>query len=297
MKFITTSLSFLIILICSVIYAEGKLSRQDYVKTYKGFAIESMRTHKIPASITLAQGILESGSGNSTLAKTSNNHFGIKCGGRWNGAKTYHDDDAKNECFRSYKSVLDSYNDHSEFLTVNSRYSALFLLDIKDYKGWAKGLSKAGYATNPNYANLLITIIEDLKLFTYDEVINMKPIHAYVGAKQKVLFINEIRVIHASKGSTYYQIAKRYGLTLRQIHKYNNTKFYNKESLLKEGDIVYLEPKRLRSKKSKFIELSKNKSLIEISNEEGVRLKKLMRKNGISSPNEQLRKGEKVFLR
>ena len=298
MKLIATHISILFIAISSGLHAEDVLSRQGYVETYKDYAIESMNTHQIPASITLAQGILESGSGNSDLAKSSNNHFGIKCGSQWNGRKTYHDDDQKNECFRSYKNVLDSYNDHSAFLTRNKRYSALFLLEITDYKGWAKGLSKAGYATNPKYANLLITIIEDLKLYTYDRIIPNQPIAAYINTKQQnVLFINEIRVIHAAKGETYYQIAKAFGLTLRQIHKYNNTKFHRKESLLKEGDIVYLEPKRLRSKETKFIELSKAKSLIEISKEEGVRLKTLMRKNRISSPNEQLRKGEKVFLR
>ena len=115
--------------------------------------------------------------------------------------------------------------------------------------------------------------------------------------RKNVLFINQIRVIYASKGETYYQIAKQFGLTLRQIHKYNNTKFHSKEALLQEGDVVYLEPKRLRSKKNKFIELSEDKNLLEVSKEEGVRLKILMRKNHISSPNEQLRKGEKVFLR
>ena len=298
MKHIAIHISILTFAISSAVHGEGTLSKQDYVKTYKDYAIESMNTHQIPASITLAQGILESGSGNSTLAKSSNNHFGIKCGSQWNGRKTYHDDDEKNECFRSYRSVLDSYNDHSTFLTRNKRYSTLFLLEITDYKGWARGLSKAGYATNPKYATLLIQIIEDLELYTYDRIMPHQPIFAQVRTNQQnVLFINQIRVINASRGETYYQIAKQFGLTLRQIHKYNNTKFYRKEALLQEGDVVYLEPKRLRSKKNKFIELSTPKSLIEVSKEEGVRLKTLMRKNRISSPNEQLRKGEKVFLR
>ena len=298
MKLIAIHISILIFSINSALHAEATLSRQDYVRTYKNYAIESMTTHQIPASITLAQGILESGSGNSSLAKSSNNHFGIKCGSQWNGGKTYHDDDEKNECFRSYRSVLDSYNDHSVFLTTNKRYSALFLLDITDYKGWAIGLSKAGYATNPKYANLLIKIIEDLELYNYDRVMPDQPVLTLVKINRKnVLFINQIRVIYASKGETYYQIAKQFGLTLRQIHKYNNTKFHRKEALLQEGDVVYLEPKRLRSKKNKFIELSGDKNLLEVSKEEGVRLKTLMRKNHISSPNEQLRKGEKVFLR
>ena len=119
-------------------------NRADYVKLYSKYAVQNMRMYKIPASITLAQGILESGSGNSELARKSNNHFGIKCGSRWTGGKTYYDDDAKGECFRTYESVLESYYDHSKFLTENRRYSDLFLLQINDYKSWARGLSKAG---------------------------------------------------------------------------------------------------------------------------------------------------------
>ena len=273
-------------------------NRMEYVENYSSYAIQNMRMYKVPASITLAQGILESGSGKSELARKSNNHFGIKCGSHWSGRKTYHDDDAKNECFRAYKSVLDSYNDHSKFLTSNNRYSNLFTLQIDDYRSWAKGLSKAGYATNPNYASRLISIIEDLKLYSFDEGIkHPRPMKEYASSQgHKVHSLNDLNIVKAKNGDTYYKLAKRFGLTLRQIHKYNNTKQYNQE-LLKTDDIVYLEPKRFRSKKNKFIVLSKNSSPIEISQLQGIRLNSLMRKNHYSSPDEQLRKGEKVFLR
>lgn len=273
-------------------------NRMEYVENYSSYAIQNMRMYRIPASITLAQGILESGSGKSELARKSNNHFGIKCGSHWSGGKTYHDDDAKNECFRAYKSVLDSYNDHSKFLTSNNRYSNLFTLQIDDYRSWAKGLSKAGYATNPNYASRLISIIEDLKLYSFDEGIkHPRPMQEYASSQgHKVHSLNDLNIVKAKNGDTYYKLAKRFGLTLRQIHKYNNTKQYNQE-LLKTDDIVYLEPKRFRSKKNKFIVLSKNSSPIEISQVQGIRLNSLMRKNHYSSPDEQLRKGEKVFLR
>jgi len=273
-------------------------NRMEYVENYSSYAIQNMRMYRIPASITLAQGILESGSGKSELARKSNNHFGIKCGSHWSGGKTYHDDDAKNECFRAYKSVLDSYNDHSKFLTSNNRYSNLFTLQIDDYRSWAKGLSKAGYATNPNYASRLISIIEDLKLYSFDEGIkHPRPMKEYASSQgHKVHSLNDLNIVKAKNGDTYYKLAKRFGLTLRQIHKYNNTKQYNQE-LLKTDDIVYLEPKRFRSKKNKFIVLSKNSCPIEISQLQGIRLNSLMRKNHFSSPDEQLRKGEKVFLR
>ena len=140
----------------------------EYINKYSDLAVEQMKLHKIPASITLAQGLLESGAGYSQLARKSNNHFGIKCGGSWRGRSVRHDDDARNECFRAYSNPRDSYEDHSEFLRRGARYAFLFKLDITDYKGWARGLKKAGYATDPSYANRLITIIEDYDLYKYD---------------------------------------------------------------------------------------------------------------------------------
>ena len=161
-----------ILSLTTLVFSETKQTTIQYVEQWKSVAIEQMKTHKIPASITLAQGILESANGNSRLAKIANNHFGIKCHKVWRGATFIQDDDTRNECFRSYNSAKESYNDHSLFLTTRGRYSGLFLLRLTDYKRWAKGLKSAGYATNPKYAYLLIDIIERYHLNQYDNVNN-----------------------------------------------------------------------------------------------------------------------------
>ena len=145
------------------------LNAQQYIKEYKDLAIQEMNRTGIPASITLAQGILESDYGNSRLATEGNNHFGIKCHSDWNGKRIYHDDDRKNECFRKYASNYQSYKDHSRFLTSSRRYAFLFDYDRTDYKKWARGLKKAGYATSPTYASKLINLIERYQLHQYDE--------------------------------------------------------------------------------------------------------------------------------
>ncbi len=149
------------------------MTRIEYIEKFKDEAIYQMKKYKIPASITLAQGILESGNGNSELAKKSNNHFGIKCHSAWQGERVYHDDDKKNECFRKYNKVRDSYDDHSEFL-LRPRYASLFEYALTDYKSWAKGLKKAGYATNPNYAKHLIKIIEENELHKLDDEVEVE---------------------------------------------------------------------------------------------------------------------------
>lgn len=143
-----------------VVVGQNKTATEQYILQYRNIAIENQNQYGIPASITLAQGIIESGSGRSVLAKESNNHFGIKCHSNWTGAKTYKDDDKKNDCFRVYNNAEESFTDHSLFLKNNKRYASLFDLEINDYKSWAAGLKQCGYATNPNYANLLIDIIE-----------------------------------------------------------------------------------------------------------------------------------------
>ena len=151
-----------------------QLTREQYIEKYKTIAVKQMQKHKIPASITLAQGCLESGDGNSALARKANNHFGIKCHDGWKGKKYRQDDDERNECFRKYDNATDSYTDHSYFLTSRPRYNSLFDLKITDYKGWAHGLKAAGYATNPKYAQLLIDIIEEYKLYKYDNGVAAK---------------------------------------------------------------------------------------------------------------------------
>tara|TARA_B100000900_G_scaffold410039_1_gene427018 strand:- start:12959 stop:13825 length:867 start_codon:yes stop_codon:yes gene_type:complete len=148
--------------------AAQDMSRTEYIFKYKDLAVAEMNQYGIPASITLSQGVLESGNGNSELARKAKNHFGIKCHSSWEGKKVYHDDDEAQECFRKYPTVAASYRDHSVFLQ-KARYANLFELAITDYKGWAKGLKKAGYATNPEYPELLIKIIENNQLQQYDK--------------------------------------------------------------------------------------------------------------------------------
>lgn len=159
---------FCAVMLFSVPLFSQKMTREQYIEKYKDIAVKQMGKHKIPASIILAQGCLESGDGNSTLAVKANNHFGIKCHDTWIGRKFRHDDDEKNECFRRYDNPYDSYTDHSHFLTSRSRYASLFDLPVTDYKGWAHGLKAAGYATNPQYAKLLIDIIEEYELYKFD---------------------------------------------------------------------------------------------------------------------------------
>ena len=192
-------------------------SVDKYIDKYASIAMDEMRKSKIPASITLAQGILESGSGNGRLAKEANNHFGIKCHG-WKGAKIYHDDDRAQECFRKYKEAASSYRDHSEFLTSRKRYSKLFKLKIDDYGGWAKGLKAAGYATDRKYPQKLIDLIQRYQLYRYDDqVLNRVTLGS---GKAPVIKIKGIRHI-VSKGDTLYSLSKKYGITVEQIKKDN----------------------------------------------------------------------------
>lgn len=185
----------------------------EYINTFKDVAMKEMREFKIPASITLAQGIIESTSGNSDLTKRSNNHFGIKCHKGWEGDHTLHDDDEKGECFRVYKDPLNSYRDHSLFLTTRSRYANLFTLKDGDYVGWAQGLSEAGYATDRRYPAKLIGLIEKFELHKYDaEVLGIPFV--------KVENMSMVQHI-VTKGDTLYNISKRYGLTVEELKKIN----------------------------------------------------------------------------
>ena len=184
-------------------------STEEYIKRYSEVSMEEMRKYKIPASITLAQGILESSSGKSKLTLKSNNHFGIKCHKGWTGKKTYHDDDEKGECFRVYKDPRNSYKDHSEFLTTRSRYEPLFKLDVEDYEGWAKGLSSAGYATDRRYPAKLIALIEKYDLHKYDEKVLGK---SYKKRKKKMEASHMV-----TKGDTLYSISRKYGLSVEEL--------------------------------------------------------------------------------
>lgn len=195
----------------------GKRSATEiYIDTYSTIAKEEMRKYKIPASITLAQGILESGSGKGRLAKQANNHFGIKCHG-WKGKKIYHDDDRKQECFRKYKKASSSYEDHSKFLTNRGRYSKLFKLREDDYKGWARGLKAAGYATDRKYPQKLISLIERYELYKYDKEVLDGTFQPVVKTENEVV-ITEHTVV---KGDTLYSLAKRYNLSVEQLKSLN----------------------------------------------------------------------------
>ena len=188
---------------------------EDYIRDFAPLAQEEMKLYKIPASITLAQGILESGAGNGDLTRRANNHFGIKCHD-WNGEKVYHDDDRRGECFRKYKHARYSYRDHSLFLSGRGRYAFLFDLDADDYKGWAKGLREAGYATDRRYPDKLIDLIERYELYRFDSEITTRPTPVYT-AKPKTG--SETHVV--KKGDTLYSISKKYNTSVEEIRKMN----------------------------------------------------------------------------
>lgn len=187
----------------------------DYISTYSDIAMEEMLQYGIPASITLAQGILESGAGVGELTLKANNHFGIKCHTDWNGERVYHDDDERQECFRKYKNPKYSFRDHSLFLSQRSRYKDLFKLKKDDYKGWAKGLRKAGYATDPRYPEKLIGIIERYDLENYDR--------KTLGKNVKISTPNDSKIARYSvqAGDTLYSISRKFNLTVETLKQYN----------------------------------------------------------------------------
>jgi len=304
LRFMTKStlLPVLFVIVCFMdAFGQQKITTEQYISQYKIIAMEKMREYKIPASITLAQGILESGSGNSKLARHANNHFGIKCHTGWKGRSYYMDDDEKNECFRAYKDPDESFKDHSLFLTQRPRYTFLFDLDIMDYKAWAKGLSKAGYATNPRYPELLIRIIEEYKLHQYDELAMKKgklpkeqlveEDHHFVPADtssftfegysvmgRKVYVNNNRKFIFALSNDNISDLAHEFALYSWQIVKYNELA---KHDSLVAGQMIYLEKKRRKAADEKYHEVQVGESMYSISQRYGVRLKVLHRKNNI----------------
>jgi len=272
--------TFLIVAFSNVLFGQSytKSDMANYIQTYAGIAVEKMREHKIPASITLAQGILESAAGKSELAQNANNHFGIKCGGKWSGKTYTKDDDKKDECFRKYDSPEQSYEDHSVFLQA-SRYTELFSFEITDYKAWANGLKKAGYATDNQYPQKLIRLIEDYELMRYDTMHNVnylaksekkqtnethkrtpaqKPyeerkaenVGSYKGFPQvnypyttRPVFINNgVRFVVAKEGNTYFDVATDVQLTIAELKKYNEILFKRQEPYT--GEIIYIEKKQ-----------------------------------------------------
>lgn len=252
---------------------------EEYIKKYRDIAVEEMKKYHIPASITLAQGLLESGAGQSTLARKSNNHFGIKCGSDWKGKSVRHDDDERNECFRAYKHPKQSYEDHSKFLVSRPRYASLFKLKITDYKGWARGLKKAGYATNPRYAEQLIGIIELYDLDQYDKKGGLKWMKENPNPHQPYI-ANGLVYIVVRSGDTWKSISKEFDISRKKLRKYNDLyKGYE----LQVGDILYLEKKNRRADKEHIVHvLRAGESMYSISQKYGIRLKRLYKLNKMS---------------
>jgi len=266
-----------------------EISRKEYIEKYSFLAVKQMNQYKIPASITLAQGILESNNGNSRLATKANNHFGIKCHG-WEGKKIFADDDKKNECFRNYKNVLESFVDHSLFLNKYSRYEFLFDYKITDYKSWAKGLKKAGYATNNKYPELLIKIIEENKLYQFDSKKIDKNLMS--GKRNIYMHPNKIKYVISKNQETYKTIAKSLNIKLKQILKYNDD---NNQSVLNVGTKVFIQPKRNRSKQRIHV-VNNGEDLRTISQTYGVKMKSLKKRNQLILKN-SLNNGDKLRLR
>ena len=266
-----------------------EISRKEYIEKYSSLAVKQMHQYRIPASITLAQGILESNNGNSRLATKANNHFGIKCHG-WEGKKIFADDDKKNECFRNYKNVLESFVDHSLFLNKYSRYEFLFDYKITDYKSWAKGLKKAGYATNNKYPELLIKIIEENKLYQFD---SKKIDKNLISGKRNIyMHPNKIKYVISKNQETYKTIAKSLNIKLKQILKYNDD---NNQSVLNVGTKVFIQPKRNRSKQRIHV-VNNGEDLRTISQTYGVKMKSLKKRNQLILKN-SLNNGDKLRLR
>lgn len=277
---------------------------ENYIAAYKDVAIEEMNRTGIPASITLGQGIIESGAGKSPLATEANNHFGIKCHETWKGATYTYDDDRKNECFRKYDSTLQSYYDHSDFLKTRSRYAVLFTYSDTDYKAWAKGLKACGYATNPKYAEVLIKCIEDYDLHQWDlkeedraawfaqinksdtgqsssQQLAAQEDDAWeqslqkVSASERTYVFNDIKCVNLPAGESLNQLATKYEIGMKRLLRYNDAA---DASQIKAGDRVYLQPKR-NNGDQKSHTVREGETMYSISQQHGIQLAKLYEKN------------------
>lgn len=310
-----STFSLLFLLWFSVVSAEngdpkGRYSRAEYIAMWKDVAVQQMRDHGIPASITLAQAILESGDGNSMLARQGNNHFGIKCHG-WTGKKVYHDDDARNECFRKYRNASESFADHSEFLK-RPRYAFLFDYEVTDYKSWAKGLKKAGYATNPRYPDLLIRLIEENNLAAYDaEAAGSMPAERTARRRKSTseksdditvtlgrssaykLSDNNIKYTVTTAEETPRSLAEKLNMGPWQVRRYNDL---DKGEKIAAGSRVYMQPKRRKAAKTKSHIARDGETLRDISQMYGVKMRLLRKRSGFDR-GYQVKPGDKVILK
>ena len=320
------------ILIFSAAFSQTEKQRIDaYVSAYKDLAIDEMVRSGIPAAVTLAQGILETAGGQSDLAALANNHFGIKCKSEWTGETMLHNDDAKGECFRKYSCVKDSYKDHSDFLRSRPCYAFLFKLDPTDFEGWAKGLRRAGYATNPAYAQKLIKLIveNDLQSYTLLALNNgnsqeifanenngteaevsinnsdeatLKPaltmrvpevkLKSTIYPANSVFTINDVKVIYADAGSSLLALADNYNIGLKKLLEYNE--LAEQTEILTNAQLIFLEKKSKKSTKDIHI-VEMNETLRDISQKEGVQLSAIMEYNGLQKGMEPAY-GEKIYL-
>lgn len=301
---------------------DQRFTPEEYIGEWKEVAVKKMREHGIPASITLAQGLLESGNGNSELARKSNNHFGIKCTPDWTGGRSYHDDDKKDDCFRKYKDAAQSYEDHAKFLQ-KPRYAALFELKPTDYEGWAKGLKKAGYATDPNYPSKLIALIERYELDKLDKGIDVaykprstssastnkptttKPSGRKPGRRSESdvitwsagrtveSFEGRIKYVTAKEGDDFRKLAQDLEMTHGMIARWNDM---DKNAKLEAGQRIYIQPKRNAAKSQDEHVAVAGESLWDVSQHYGVKLSRLAKYNALSE-DARLSAGQRIALK
>ncbi len=309
---------FLLISFCA---NAQRITIEQYIEQYKDIAISEMKRSGVPASITLAQGIHETESGNSELVKKSNNHFGIKCKSTWTGENVFHDDDANGECFRAYTNAEESYRDHSDFLRSNKRYAFLFKLDATDYTGWAKGLKKAGYATNPRYPDILIKNIEQYNLQQYTvegfneiqnpdaskfendkekkplvEVYNDKALGQNENisgsdATEAVMTINKTKCVFAKKGTSLLAIANKNNISLAKLMEFNDL---TEEGILNKDQYVFLHKKSKTGDKEYYI-VQPGETLYDVAQKNGIQLKCLKEYNDLIN-SETVEPNDKLFL-
>ncbi len=290
---------YLLLILNFASVAQKIFTPEDYIASYKDDAVKEMYLHKVPACITLAQGMLESGNGNSPLCRNANNHFGIKCHKEWSGETYIMNDDEDNECFRKYDNVLDSYSDHSLFLFSRSRYADLFKLPLNDYKGWCYGLKKAGYATDPRYPERLIELIEkynlqELNVFEVTPKQNF-PSHDDIKSEmaiREVYRFNHIRFIIAKENDSFYKIAHDFNIELDELLEYND---FLKTDKIQYGQKIYIEKKRRKALEPYHV-VQKNETLRSISQLHGIRLSMLCKKNKLK-PDDKLKIGDVLYLR
>lgn len=291
-----------------------RISPYEYIHTYCSMAVAEMKRSGIPASVTLAQGILETECGNSDLVKKSNNHFGIKCKSTWTGESVTHTDDAPNECFRKYNNPADSYKDHSDYLKTSPRYAALFQLAPSDYKGWAYGLKRAGYATNPQYPQIVISNIEKYNLQQYDNLteqdfdnlavnkllsaqkpvvqniaVDITAIENSIKLKNK---INGLKALMAPKGTSLLVIASKANIDLGKLLEFNDL---STDGLINDEQVIYLEKKPKQGNRDFYIVLQ-IETLYDISQNNAIQLKYLLELNNMDE-NQTVQKGTKIKLR